>query len=806
MNRIRGRRRQRHNTAPSHAINIPVQQKLSPKSRKPKRRASHAAKSSYSHRSNTNRGHTERLSENDLSLPGYQPKLEEEETPRQPGIPEEQEEPYNADNWKSYRVVARIRPLLSHETKKRERSCISVKPTSIAVECHDGSTRSYTFHSCFGPEATQQDIYYDSGVRRVLTQLLRGYNGCVFAYGMTGSGKTHTMAGQEGLYDASRNMLEENEMEGLIPRLSRDLFVELNRMLRDPSGQLKKVAISVQALEVYNEQCMDLLNVDPDVRLRIRQTDQHTFIAENAITFQCNHARELMEAIDIAISNRRTACHELNTDSSRSHMIFTINLTLQHDDQPKMTSKLVLCDLAGSERLKTTKSKGVTQTETLNINKSLHILGRVISFLSSKSKDLPPVRDSVLTKLLSDSLIGRDSLVLMLACLSPASSFVEESLSTLRYAAKAQKITTELQKNFLDPKDKIIARLKKQLKSFKTELNHLKSNHTARERRTPSHSTQETDVFSPQKGRTPKTRTPNSRTPNSHKKNSGSIVRSGNSSRSGNGSGSVSKSGSSNGKRRPTVRSSRKFHLDDQEDDFFDDEEYEEYESAAYGSNSVQRHKPRKNHGTHSSLVFDQPERHHRQYRDRNAPNSASSLDKVRENRRFSSVGSSPGQRRMSQLPDPISYEEEVSMITNRRRKEMLMQQAVDAMTQRSKPDTPTDGTEAQVHHLQRVNAQLQRKLKTLSSRAKGRVAAKNSHLKRSLEDLAEEEPGIPGGFDSPNLGTPMLSPSISMLDTMDYANSQPNSTRAEPRTQRRGRRASSYESRAIKYARKIGL
>ena len=100
---------------------------------------------------------------------------------------------------------------------------------------------------------------------------------------------------------------------------------------------------------------------------------------------------------------------------------------------------MVFVDLAGSERLKESKATGVTMTETGAINKSLFTLGKVISALGKKTKGgklkddkFVPYRDSKLTKLLMDSL-GGSCMTLMIACCSPAESFLEETLSTLNY-------------------------------------------------------------------------------------------------------------------------------------------------------------------------------------------------------------------------------------------------------------------------------------------------------------------------------------------------------------------------------------
>ena len=105
--------------------------------------------------------------------------------------------------------------------------------------------------------------------------------------------------------------------------------------------------------------------------------------------------------------------------------------------------KVSFIDLAGSERLKASKSDGTMAKETANINRSLFMLGKVIAMLSdgatSADRKHIPYRDSKLTKLLMDSL-GGSSLALMIACVSPSPEHTEETLNTLHYASRARNI------------------------------------------------------------------------------------------------------------------------------------------------------------------------------------------------------------------------------------------------------------------------------------------------------------------------------------------------------------------------------
>jgi len=126
-----------------------------------------------------------------------------------------------------------------------------------------------------------------------------------------------------------------------------------------------------------------------------------------------------------------------------------------------VSSKLQLVDLAGSER---THLTGVKNKESIEINKSLFVLRNVIKALASqlkdnkaRAKDFIPYRDSKLTSLLKQSL-GGSSYTLMIACLSPSDLYIDETVSTLKYATKANCIQNKPMKN-VDEKVLIIQEL-----------------------------------------------------------------------------------------------------------------------------------------------------------------------------------------------------------------------------------------------------------------------------------------------------------------------------------------------------------
>lgn len=150
---------------------------------------------------------------------------------------------------------------------------------------------------------------------------------------------------------------------------------------------------------------------------------------------------EMYHWMELGDKGRTVGATKMNAGSSRSHSIFTIFVETSEDvgdGNTKFTaSKLNMVDLAGSERQSKTEAKGQRLKEAQKINLSLSALGNVIQALvDGKAKHIP-YRNSKLTRLLQDSLGGNTKTV-MIAAISPASDNYDETLSTLRYAARAK--------------------------------------------------------------------------------------------------------------------------------------------------------------------------------------------------------------------------------------------------------------------------------------------------------------------------------------------------------------------------------
>ncbi|OMJ79509.1 hypothetical protein SteCoe_20477 [Stentor coeruleus] len=368
----------------------------------------------------------------------------------------------------SVRVCVRSRPLNEKEISSGDTSCVTViNPQTLQLNLKSG-TKNFRFHQVMDENYTQGQMFSDSGVHILLDSVLDGYSGCVFAYGQTGSGKTYTMAGVEE--NLGKQDYVSNETDGIIPR-------SISYMWQNMTRRKEQYYVKAAFMEIYNEQLRDLLNPASGV-LHLRWNIKSGFYVENMLVVDCTNIDDLIMVLHEGIRNRKTSSHELNKDSSRSHSLLLIHTISEEKNEDghsfKKYGKISFVDLAGSERLKESKSQGAMIKETGNINKSLFMLGKVISALGDKKKVKShiPYRDSKLTKLLMDSL-GGTSKALMIANISPASAYVEETMSTLNYATRAMNIKNKpvIQ---VDNKEQIIFNLKREIQLLKLENDYLK--------------------------------------------------------------------------------------------------------------------------------------------------------------------------------------------------------------------------------------------------------------------------------------------------------------------------------------------
>lgn len=234
----------------------------------------------------------------------------------------------------------------------------------------------------------------------------------------------------------NERILNNDQYTGLIPKTVKYIWSVFGK-------SNENVFVKASFLEIYNEQINDLLNTRNN-NLSVRWNAQQGFFVEGLSVIDCKKPEDIVEIILEGHKNRKIGSHDLNKDSSRSHCILTIYVISEfsRDGQVfKKYGKISFVDLAGSERLKESKSVGEMVKETGNINKSLFVLGKVISTLTDKktAKTHIPYRDSKLTMLLMDS-IGGTSKTVMIACVSPSQVYADETRSTMNYAARAMNI------------------------------------------------------------------------------------------------------------------------------------------------------------------------------------------------------------------------------------------------------------------------------------------------------------------------------------------------------------------------------
>uniref|UniRef100_A0A8C0HQG9 Kinesin family member 4A n=1 Tax=Buteo japonicus TaxID=224669 RepID=A0A8C0HQG9_9AVES len=357
------------------------------------------------------------------------------------------------------RVALRCRPLVPKETSEGCQMCLSFVAGEPQVVV--GNDKSFTYDYVFDPSVEQEEVF-NTAVAPLIRGIFKGYNATVLAYGQTGSGKTYSMG---GTYTANQ---EHEPSVGVIPRVIKLLFKEKEQR------QDWEFVLKVSYLEIYNEDILDLLcpSRERSSPISIREDPKEGIKIVGLTERNVTCAQDTVSCLEQGNNSRTVASTAMNSQSSRSHAIFTICIDQKkkNDKNSSFHSKLHLVDLAGSERQKKTKAEGDRLKEGININRGLLCLGNVISALGDENKKggFVPYRDSKLTRLLQDSL-GGNSHTLMIACVSPADSNLEETLNTLRYADRARKIKNKPIVN-LDPQAAELHHLKQQVQQLQVLL------------------------------------------------------------------------------------------------------------------------------------------------------------------------------------------------------------------------------------------------------------------------------------------------------------------------------------------------
>ncbi|XP_022900797.1 kinesin-like protein KIF3A isoform X2 [Onthophagus taurus] len=332
------------------------------------------------------------------------------------------------------RVVIRVRPQSKKEQQEGNQNIITIdreeNVISLMKRTPNEKPKVFKFDHIFSEDCTQMDLYRHIAFP-IVEKVLQGYNGTVFAYGQTGTGKTYTMAGKNT-----------SETKGIIPNTFSHIFSQISRS----TGE-KSFVVTVTYLEIYNEDVRDLLSSNPNAKLEVRERTDVGVYVKDLMGFTVDSIESISELMNRGNTNRMTRSTLMNDVSSRSHAIFTITIESKDRIDNKTTiGKLNLVDLAGSERLSRTQATGERLKEASNINQSLSVLGNVISALVDGKSSHIPYRNSKLTRLLQDSL-GGNSKTAMIAMVSPSEADYEESICTLRYASRVKYIKNQIRVN-----------------------------------------------------------------------------------------------------------------------------------------------------------------------------------------------------------------------------------------------------------------------------------------------------------------------------------------------------------------------
>ena len=352
----------------------------------------------------------------------------------------------------SVKVAVRVRPMNQIEKDKNSTICIECDQSQnqISISKSEEDSKSFVFDYIYDWNSKQKDVY-DQVAFPIVESVLQGYNGTIFAYGQTGCGKTHTMMG----------LLNKKEEFGIIP----NSFTHLINYIKINSEA--KIYLRCSFIEIYNEEVKDLL-CDKDKKVDIREDPKTGVFLKDLSTFEVSDYSGLENLMILGNKHRHVGETSMNSQSSRSHSIFTVYAEIIGTDQGKIkTGKLNLVDLAGSERQSKTHTTGKALDEAKKINLSLTALSNVINALSSQKNHIP-YRDSKLTRILQDSLGGNTKTV-MIAAISPSSFNYEETISTLRYASRANSIKNAPKINE-DPKDAKIRQYEQEIQNLKKML------------------------------------------------------------------------------------------------------------------------------------------------------------------------------------------------------------------------------------------------------------------------------------------------------------------------------------------------
>jgi len=359
------------------------------------------------------------------------------------------------------KVCIRARPTLKRENE----SSIFWEVESNAVR-DVAKNELYEFGEVFDGSRTNEDVF-NAIALPIVDKVMEGFDGTIFAYGQTSSGKTHTMMGNESF-------------PGLIPLSVKRIFQRIKNIKQKHDCA---ITVKISYFEIYNETLRDLLNSEK-AELKIRETIKGVFYVSNLKSVEVKCVESVMQLVEEGLKHRTTAQTKMNESSSRSHAVFQVTVDSRDlmsytiDDPERKEEKnqldiaagtiaqLNMVDLAGSERASQTGTVGKQFTEGVNINKSLTTLTRVIQQIVTKQSHAS-FRDSKLTRILKSSL-GGNQLTAIICNITLVSE--TETFSTLQFARNALQIKNKPKVNKVLTKDAIMQQNEREIRELKRTI------------------------------------------------------------------------------------------------------------------------------------------------------------------------------------------------------------------------------------------------------------------------------------------------------------------------------------------------
>ncbi|KAG7400083.1 hypothetical protein PHYBOEH_006989 [Phytophthora boehmeriae] len=348
-------------------------------------------------------------------------------------------------------VCIRVRPMNERETRSSDANVLSIVPRLNAISLTDesgqplgGKGNAFQYDEIFDASSDAHGIY-NRVAKRIVRSTLGGINGTIFAYGQTSSGKTYTMQG-DGAMPFEQE--EAANRAGILQLAVEDIF----KYIEESSD--RDFLLRVSFLEIYNEVVKDLLNpTEKGANLKLREDPRKGVYVECKEEIITNY-EDIVALLQTGNQHRTVGQTAMNDRSSRSHSVFRIVIESKEKSPSRRLSEedvngavlvasLNLVDLAGSESLRHTAAEGIRQREAGNINKSLLTLARVINSLASPGGGGQNAPDR----------------------------YIEETKSTLQFAARAKDIRTTATVNEVLDDQTQLRRLKREVHELKKLVN-----------------------------------------------------------------------------------------------------------------------------------------------------------------------------------------------------------------------------------------------------------------------------------------------------------------------------------------------